>query len=163
MLVPLSVTRTGQDTQPGYRIRPARRGDVESIALLLAELGYPGAPDAATLHWVLSHPEMEALVACDAFDKPVGLLTFSHRPQLRIKGRIVTIDEMVVSPQWRRRNIGRDLIARALERARALSAKRVELVTSKSRGEAVKSFYEACGLKDANSLVMRLTIDLPRR
>lgn len=154
----LPLTKTGGDPQPGYRIRPARRGDVEGIASLLAELGYPGTPDAATLHWVLAHPEMEAIVACDSHDKPVGLLTLSHRPQLRIKGRIVTIDELIVSAQWRRRHIGRDLVLRALERAKVLSAKRVELVTSRSRGEAVKSFYEACGFADASSMVMRLVL-----
>ena len=143
--------------QPGFRVRAARRGDGEALAALLGELGYPGAADTSTVHWVLSHPEMDVIVAADNMDKPVGMITLSHRPQLRMKGRIVTIDELVVSASWRRRGVGRALMKRALERARALTARRVELHTHKGRGEAVRAFYESCGFQEVDSLVMRLT------
>jgi len=142
--------------QPGFRVRAARRGDGEALAALLGELGYPGAADTSTVHWVLSHPEMDVIVAADNMDKPVGMITLSHRPQLRMKGRIVTIDELVVSASWRRRGVGRALMKRALERARALTARRVELHTHKGRGEAVRAFYESCGFQEVDSLVMRL-------
>jgi predicted N-acetyltransferase YhbS len=152
------------DTSPAFRIRPARRGDVEAIAALMSELGYPNAPDSATVHWVLSHPEIEVIVACDPMDKPVGMITLSHRPQLRLKGRIVTIDELVVLPHWRRRRVGRELMRRALDRAKVLSAKRVEVVTHKPRGDSVKSFYEACGFTESVSFVMRhVELDFQRR
>lgn len=146
----------GQD-KPAFRVRPARRGDGEALAALLAELGYPGSADTSTVHWVLSHPEMAVIVAADAQDKPVGMITLSHRPQLRLKGRIVTIDELVVSAAWRRKGVGKALMKHALERARVLTAKRVELHTHKSRGEAVRAFYESCGFQEVDSLVMRLT------
>jgi len=139
-----------------FRLRNARRGDVEAIALLLGELGYPNAPDASTVHWVLSHPEMEVICAVDALDKPIGLITLSHRPQLRMKGRIATVDELVVTERWRRKGVGRTLVRRAIERAKSLSAKRVELNTHKGRGEVVRSFYEACGFAEADALVLRL-------
>ncbi len=80
----LAVQRQPQTNAPAFRLRPARRGDVEGIAALFAELGYAGAPDVSTIHWVLSHPEMEVVVACDALDKPVAVVTLSHRPQLRM-------------------------------------------------------------------------------
>jgi len=146
----------GQD-KPAFRVRPARRGDGEALAALLGELGYPGSADTSTVHWVLSHPEMAVIVAADAQDKPVGMITLSHRPQLRLKGRIVTIDELVVSAAWRRKGVGKALMKHALERARVLTAKRVELHTHKSRGEAVRAFYEACGFQEVDSMVMRLT------
>ena len=123
--------------------------------MLLAALGHAGAGDTATVHWVLSHPEMEVIVACDPMDKPIGLITLSHRPQLRMKGRIVTIDELVVMPPWRRKKVGRELMRRALERAKVLSAKRVELVTHRARGDSVKQFYESCGFTEADSFVLR--------
>jgi GNAT superfamily N-acetyltransferase len=147
----------GQARPGGFRVRPARRGDAEALASLLGELGYPGAADTATVHWVLSHPEMAVIVAADPQDKPVGVITLSHRPQLRMKGRIVTIDEVVVSAAWRRKGVGRALMKAALERAKVLTAKRVELHTHKSRGEAVRAFYESCGFQEVDSLVMRLT------
>jgi GNAT superfamily N-acetyltransferase len=137
---------------------------VEAIASLLGELGYPNAPDVSTVHWVLSHPEMDVLVAADPLDKPIGLITLSHRPQLRMKGRIATIDELVVAQAWRRKGIGRTLVKRALERAKALTARRVELHTHKGRAEMAKAFYEACGFSEVDSVVMRVAeVDFQRR
>jgi len=77
--------------------------------------------------------------------------------QLRMKGRIVTIDELIVSAAWRRKGVGKALMKHALERARVLTAKRIELITHKGRGEAVRAFYESCGFQEADSMVMRLT------
>jgi GNAT superfamily N-acetyltransferase len=138
-----------------FKVRPARPGDAEGLATLLRELGYSNAADVSTVNWVRNHPEMEIFVAADAHDRPVGLLTLSHRPQLRMKGRIATVDELVVAEAWRRKGVGRALIGRAVEKARSLSCKRMELTTHLGRGDYVRQFYEACGFEEANSLVLR--------
>lgn len=158
------MQKPSAESSPAFRIRPARRGDVEAIASLMNELGYPNAPDAASVHWVLSHPEMEVIVAADSLDKPIGLITLSHRPQLRMKGRIATIDELVVTERWRRKGVGRTLVRRAIERAKSLSVKRVELLTHLGRNEMPRAFYESCGFAEADSAVMRLTeLDFQKR
>ncbi len=144
------------NAQPVFRIRPARRGDAEAIKSLLGELGYPKGGDAATVNWLISHPEMELFVAGDALDKAIGVISLSHRPQLRVQGRIATIDELVVTAAWRRRGVGRALVKRAIERAKVLSCKRIELVTHRRRDEVPRAFYEACGLVEANVAVFRL-------
>ncbi|MGQ0503980.1 MAG: GNAT family N-acetyltransferase [Myxococcaceae bacterium] len=143
---------------PAFRIRPARRGDADAIAALLAELGYPGAGDTQTVHWVISHPEMEIFVAADSHDRAVGMITLSHRPQLRMKGRIATLDELIVTASCRRRGLGRDLIKRAVARAKVLSVKRLELVTHSPRGEYPQAFYEACGLIEEDAAVLRMPV-----
>ena len=150
------------NTKPeAFRVRPARRADAEAIGSLLKELGYPNAVDLATVHWVISHPEMEILVASDARDRAVGMVTLSHRPQLRLRGRIATIDELIVSAPWRRRGVGRELLRRAIERAKALSAKRIELITHCPKAQVAREFYESCGFKEADSLVIRYpTVEL---
>jgi GNAT superfamily N-acetyltransferase len=139
-----------------FRVRLARRGDGEQLGLLLAELGHAGAGDTATVHWVLSHPEIEVHVAADGSDRPLGLLSFSHRPQLRLSGRIATIDELVVLPSARRQGVGRALVKRALERARVLSVKRVELQLPSVPDEATYRFCEALGFRDAQRGVVTL-------
>ena len=143
--------------QPQFRIRAGRRGDAEAIKTLLGELGYPKGGDAATVNWLISHPEMEIFVAADSFDKAIGVVTLSHRPQLRLQGRIATIDELVVAPAWRRRGVGRALVKRAVERAKVLSVKRVELLTHRARAEAPLAFYQACGFAEADVAALRLT------
>lgn len=151
----MSAPESIPDSRPAFRVRPARRGDAEALATLLAELGYPGSADQATIHWVISHPEIEVLVAADSQDKAMGMVTFSHRPQLRAKGRIATIEELVVTEAWRGRGVGRELLKRVVERARSLSVKQLELVTHVGRAEFLKPFYEACGFPEVDSAVLR--------
>ncbi len=146
---------SNDSNRPAFRIRPARRGDVDALAQLLAELGYPGSADQATVHWVISHPEIEVLVASDAQDKAMAMVTFSHRPQLRAKGRVAMIEELVVTESWRRRGVARELLKRVVERARSLSVKHLELVTHDAKAEHLRPFFEACGFQAADVSVMR--------
>lgn len=139
-----------------FRVRSARRGDAEAIRSLLAELGFSDAADPQTLNWIISHPEMEVLVAADSLDKPIGVLTMSHRPQLRLKGRIVTVDELVVTQAWRRKGVGKELLRRALERAKVLSARRFEVASRCGTPEGA-SFLAACGLARQDSLLFSTT------
>ncbi len=155
---PTPITKTTADA-PSFRIRRARRGDAESLAALLREMGYPHGSDAQTVHWVISHPEIEIFVAADAQDRPVGMVTLSHRPQLRLRGRIATVDELVVTEGWRRRGVGRALMQQVVERAgaRALGVKRLELNAYGDRGEELQRFYESCGFARVDRMVMRYT------
>jgi GNAT superfamily N-acetyltransferase len=76
------------------------------------------------------------------------MLSLSHRPQLRLRGRIATVDELVVTEAWRRRGVGRALLLHAIERARVLSVKRLELSVRQDPGVDTSRFYEACGFTE---------------
>ncbi|WP_309895746.1 GNAT family N-acetyltransferase [Archangium sp.] len=156
-------TKTPVPDAPPFRIRRARRGDAESLASLLREMGYPQGSDAQTVHWVISHPEIEIFVAADTQDRPVGMVSLSHRPQLRLRGRIATVDELVVTESWRRRGVGRALMQQVVERcgARALSVKRLE-VGGAYAVEEVRAFYQACGFVQVERMVLRYA-DLERQ
>jgi N-acetylglutamate synthase-like GNAT family acetyltransferase len=148
-------TKVSGPDAPAFRIRRARRGDAEAVANLVKELGYPQGSDSQTIAWVISHPEIELFVASDSHDKPVGMVTLSYRPQLRLRGRIGTVDELVVSEAWRKKGIGRALLQTVVERARALSIKRLEIVSHVTREETNKTFYAHCGFDEANAMVLR--------
>ena len=136
-----------------FRLRPARRGDAEALSSLLSQLGHPEGVDTATVHWVVSHPEIEILVAADAQDKPIAMLSFSHRPQLRARGRAASIDELIVAPQWRRKGAGKALMLQALERARVLNVNRLQLVVDTGSDEASRSFAQACGFQETGARI----------
>ena len=148
-------TKTPVPDAPPFRIRRARRGDAESLASLLREMGYPQGSDAQTVHWVISHPEIEIFVAADTQDRPVGMVSLSHRPQLRLRGRIATVDELVVTETWRRRGVGRALIRQILERCKVLSAKQLQLISPMASTPETRSFYIACGFSEVDSGVFR--------
>lgn len=124
---------------------------------LLRELGYPAGTDVQTVNWVISHPEMEMFVATDGHDRPIGMVTLSHRPQLRLRGRVLSVDELVVSPDWRRKGVGRALIQWALQRARTLSARGIEAAPHPNDDGSAVAFLTACGFQPSDGPLMRFT------
>ena len=137
-----------------FRVRPARRGDAAPFVTLLAEVGQRA--DKATVDWVLGHPEMEILVATDPLDRPIGLITLSPRPILKLGGRAAVIDELVVTQSWRRKGVGRELLRRVVERAKVLSVKRLEAQSLDVPGDALIAFFKAGGFTRADVGVFRL-------
>lgn len=143
-------------TAAAFRVRQARRGDADAIRGLLVELGFSEGVDGQTVHWIISHPEMEIYVAADSHDRPIGLLSLSHRPQLRTNGRVATIDELIVSATWRRKGVGRALIRQALERAKVMSVKQFDLILTSPSAQQARDFLRACGLTETEAAVFRL-------
>lgn len=138
----------------GYRVRPARRGDAGPVVSLLSEEGLSG--DTHTVAWIISHPEMELLVAADGHDRAIGFVSLTHRPVLKLGGRAATIDELLVTRSWRRRGVGRELLKRAVERARVLAVKRLEVQSLGAPHDGVASFLRACGFERAEVGLFRL-------
>jgi len=138
----------------GFKVRPARRGDAAPAVAILAEVG--ATSDTHTFQWTTSHPEMEVLVAADPLDKAIGLVTLSHRPILKLGGRAASIDELVVTRAWRRKGVGRELLRRAVERAKVLSVKRLEVQSLGPVTDDVRAFFAACGFEQADVGTFRL-------
>jgi GNAT superfamily N-acetyltransferase len=139
---------------PGFKVRAARRGDAAPLVALLAEEGV--VADAHTVTWIISHPEMELVVAADALDKAVGFVSLSHRPILKLGGRSGVIDEVLVTKAWRRRGVGRELLKKVVERAKVLSVKRLEVQSHGAPDEGLLAFFKACGFEPASAGVFRL-------
>lgn len=112
--------------------------------------------DTHTVTWIISHPEMELMVASDSLDKAIGFVTLSHRPILKMGGRSATIDELLVTRAWRRKGVGRELLKRAVERAKVLSVKRLEVQSFAAPTDELRAFFAACGFESANVGVFRL-------
>lgn len=137
-----------------FKVRPARRGDAAPIVALLAEIGVNA--DANTVTWIISHPEMEIMVAADPLDKVVGFITFSHRPVLKTGGRSGAIDELNVAKGWRRRGVGRELLRKVVERAKVLSVRRLSIETFGPVTEDLTRFFAACGFERTESGTFKL-------
>jgi N-acetylglutamate synthase-like GNAT family acetyltransferase len=137
-----------------FKVRVGRRGDAEAVKALLAECGFNG--DAATVTWIISHPEMELIVAADAFDKCIGFVALSHRPNLRSGGRVATIDELIVANAHRKQGVGKELLKRAVDRAKVLGVKRLEIQSLTGREDQALPFFGKCGFNESGVIVFRL-------
>lgn len=100
---------------PPVRVRPMARGDLETVAALSAQLGYPIADDALAHYFELLQeaPENTLLVAEAASDEQVvGWVHVAGRISLET-GPFAQISGIVVDERLRGRGIGRALMAAA--------------------------------------------------
>jgi len=141
-----------------FAIRNAESSDADALFGLLGELGYDELAFGDFAHAferVALHPEMRVLIAEDETGRILGMISLSHRPQLRLGGTLVTIDELIVAPNARGSGVGRALLDHAREIARNLDARRIELSTNRTRESYARGFYAKNGFSEANSAVMR--------
>jgi len=149
--------------RPAFRLRPARRGDAEALRYLVSELGQGDLGDAQTVSWLVSHPEIELVVAVDPLDRCIGVVSLSHRPQLRLGGRIATFDEVIVTESWRRRGVGKALMTNAVTRARTLGVRRIEVYPHAVHYPSAHAFCLACGFTEVPGGIMRMDFPAPAR
>jgi GNAT superfamily N-acetyltransferase len=145
-------------TEAQPKIRRAGLADVIAAYDLMAALGYPNlASDsfASTFADVLKRPDMIVLVAEESMGRVVGLISISHRPQLRLAGTLVSVDELVVAADARGKGIGRALLNEAKHLAEKLGACRIELETNRARESYRRGFYVKNGFIEADSAIMR--------
>src|SRR3954469_5409216 len=112
----------GGNSTSAPSVRRARPGDAHGLRKLLRELGYdPGDTRAfdETIAQVVRHPEAAVFVVAEGVDV-VGHVALSHRPQMRLGGRLPTIDELVVAEARRGRRLGSLLLEAAVQHARSL-------------------------------------------
>lgn len=157
-------TNSRQGIAMNVIIRLARDSDVQPSFKLMTELGYPDLSlprFAETYHSVLEHPAMTLIVAEADDGEVVGLASISLRPQLRLTGQLITIDELVVADRARGQGVGRALIDQIKAIARNARTRRVELETNRARESYRRDFYVKNGFVEANSVVMRIEYVLP--
>lgn len=120
---------------PGATVRRATGDDVPAaaagVAELLVELGGEGPP-AVELERAVAElaadREMGALLVAEVEGAGVvGVLAASWQFAVHVPGRYGTIQDLWVHPDWRSKEIGRDLLAAFFELAKDEGAKRVEV------------------------------------
>jgi len=147
-------------------IRPACRADVPAIVRLLADdvLGatreMPGDP-LAQVYWdafdAMSAQRGNELLVAELEGEVVGCLQLSVIPGLSRQGMTRgQIEGVRVSSRHRGKRIGEALVHAAIERARALGCRVVQLTTDRSRVDAHR-FYERLGF-EATHVGMKLTL-----
>jgi GNAT superfamily N-acetyltransferase len=137
-----------------YKIRALKRSDRDAVFKLLAADGWvvPAGEQETAISWIVQHPEMDSFVAHDAasFSRVFGFITLTHRPQLRLAGRVGCIDAFAVAEEARHRGIGSDLLDQVLRRAAALGCKRIELSLPTER-DGRHDFFEQRGFAQDDS------------
>jgi GNAT superfamily N-acetyltransferase len=122
-------------------IRELAASDVEAVAKLSGELGYPVSP-AVMQHRMrkfLQTPAQAAYVACTAEGEVAGWIEMKI-VQFLAEDAQVEIGGLIVSGDFRNRGIGKRLLARAEQWAKEQGVSRI-VVRSRSTREAAHRFY----------------------
>jgi GNAT superfamily N-acetyltransferase len=146
-------------SQVEFTIRRALETDEAAAHRLMAELGYSGINPVdfkKVFAEVLNHRDSFVFLAEADSGRVIGLMSISHRPQLRLAGILVCIDELVIAAEARGLGVGKALLNEAKGIAGQLGAKRLELHTNRGRISYQRAFYVKNGFSESNSAVMRL-------
>jgi GNAT superfamily N-acetyltransferase len=141
-------------------VRPARPGDALGIRKLLRELGYDPPDYRAsdeTIAQVVRHPEAKVFVAVEGVEV-VGYVALSHRPQMRLGGRLASVDELVVTESRRGDGVGTALLDAAIAHARSLHCTRIEVSQRRSRASYDRRFYQSHGFTEVDSALLRIDL-----
>jgi GNAT superfamily N-acetyltransferase len=138
-------------------LRKATPEDASAARSLIGELGYRGLDPqsfARSFAAVLAEPAQGVWIA-ELGGRAVGLMSLSVRPQMRLAGMVVTIDEMVVTESARGIGIGAHFLELARDEASRVGARRLELQTARRRASYERAFYVKNGFREVDSAVMR--------
>ena len=134
------------------------REDVAAITDLVGQLGYPSeeAAVAGRLERLAADPGSWVYVAVDS-ERVVGVAALHVMPILERDAPTARITAMVVDEAARRGGVGRALLERLEEVARAEGCGRIYLTTRYEREGAV-AFYRRTGYEDTS---LRFVKELP--
>ena len=88
-------------------------------------------------------------LVCEEAGELAGMLNFRLEDQLHHAGKVAEILEFCVSEARRGRGIGRELLRRACEEARACGCERIEAACNRDRSAAHR-FYRREGMRDSH-------------
>jgi ribosomal protein S18 acetylase RimI-like enzyme len=128
-----------------FSLRPASLSDVEALAGLVTELGYPTSLEEmrVRLQAVLEDADYDTFVA-RVGERVVGFVGTRLGPVYEANGLQGQIMALVVAEGYRRSGIGRSLMRAALENLEVRGATSTIVNTGNQRAGA-HAFYEALG------------------
>jgi GNAT superfamily N-acetyltransferase len=162
----MDVTSASAPDRRAFRIETATERDVPLILQLIKGLAeYERLADHVTateegLRASLfgERPDAEVLIAYDQA-KPVGFALFFHNYSTFLGQRGLYLEDLFVLPDWRRRGVGRQLLARLARLAIERRCGRLEWAVLDWNAPAIR-FYKALGARPmADWTVFRLTGD----
>jgi GNAT superfamily N-acetyltransferase len=139
-------------------IREARKSDLPAIQRSLAELinamdsneGIDMTIALKTCRRLLNDARSHFLVAATK-ETPIGFIHFTTRQTVLHRSPSATIDELVVTEEYRGKGVGKQLVLATVERCKRLGCCEVEVSTEQTNVKARK-FYKKCGFEEKGPL-----------
>jgi GNAT superfamily N-acetyltransferase len=133
-------------------IRSAQSEDVEALANLMAELGYPTSSEQMRRRFkAISYDPSNGTLVAEREGKVLGMVGLRIERSYGSDDTYLQIRDFVVGSEHRGKGVGRTLISAAEDWARRRGARDVMLTTHKRRTDAHRFYrrmgYEATGYR----------------
>jgi GNAT superfamily N-acetyltransferase len=137
------------------QIRKATANDADTIADLLAQLGYPGTEGfiREKIEQLNSHLDAELVVAVQD-GEVLGFISIHFIPQIALPGAFARISYLCVEERARGRGVGRHLESYCERLARDRNCDRIELHCHEHRKKA-HDFYYRQGYEESPKYLMK--------
>lgn len=139
----------------GLQIRPMVEADYQAVYRLYRQLmanGNSRDEFSRIFQGFFESEEREAYVA-DVHQQVIGFVTLYYFDVLHHGGQIASIQELVVTEEFRGRGVGRTLISFVKEKLHEKHCRGLEVATDLLHSGA-RSFYQKCGLRGKSCLVV---------
>jgi ribosomal protein S18 acetylase RimI-like enzyme len=136
-------------------VRRARINDAESIANLLGELGYPN-----TSRFVrdkikqLSSGRNDRLFVATRRGNVVGFVSCHIMPMVHERGNLCRVTALVVAKEYHGEGLGRELMNKTEQYARAKRCRKIEITSSERRTWA-HDFYSKLGYQEKSKRFLK--------
>lgn len=142
----------------------ATQSDVAQLVELLGilftqehELSPDPAKQRRALEMILADPSRARIYVARQDGKVVAMAALHFTISTAEGGKVAGLEDCIVHPDYRRRGIGKALLAYVLEQARAEGALRVMLLTDGDNTRA-QALYRQLGFAPSSMLAMRLKL-----
>jgi N-acetylglutamate synthase-like GNAT family acetyltransferase len=141
------------------RLRQAVADDVGAIVALVGHLGYPVCEQELrrTLTFLREAPG-HAVIVAEADGGVCGLLVLVSRPSLSLQGSVAVVEELVVRPSHRHREIGESLLQYAKGLAVERGVVRLECAVPVTLQPAANRFLLERGFQIAETTTYRWSV-----
>ena len=122
-------------------IRDAQASDAESIARLIAVLGYPMEASEVVIQLKVYGDESSRVFVALWDNHIVGFLSFHAIPLFHESTKLGRITAMAIDPLFQRKGIGRSLVKAAEDFAEVAGCSRMEVTSGDRRKQDAHPFY----------------------
>jgi GNAT superfamily N-acetyltransferase len=136
-------------------VRKATPRDINAIAVLLDQLGYPGSKEflEGKLQRLINHSD-EELIVYEENSEVVAVMSIHFIPQIALEGDFARISYFSVDGSVRSQGIGRLMEEHCTQLAQDRKCDRIEVHCNERRSEAHR-FYFRQGYKEAPKYLVK--------
>jgi AraC family transcriptional regulator of adaptative response/methylated-DNA-[protein]-cysteine methyltransferase len=145
-------------------LAPATLSDVPALCALLSQLfaqEQEFTPDLsaqqAGLQLILQQPDTGCILVARQHGEVIAMVSLLFTISTALGGRVALLEDMVVDQRFRGQHIGSQLLAYAIEHARAQQVRRITLLTDHDNHSA-QHFYRQHGFQPSSMQAWRLLL-----